>query len=65
MPKIKTNKTASKKFRANAKGKFRAGRSNTSHNTSKRGPKRRRHLRHSKVVTDLIQPTLQRMMPYA
>ena len=45
MPKIKTNKTAHKKFRKNSNGKIKRAQANTSHNTAKKSPKTRRKLR--------------------
>jgi large subunit ribosomal protein L35 len=64
MPKIKTNKAASKRFRRNAKGKFLRGQANKSHNTAKRSAKRRRQLRGSKVVDATNAFALTRLLPY-
>ena len=64
MPKIKTNRTAYKKYRANAKGKVKRGRANRSHNTAKRAPKRMRQLRSSTLVSVSDMPNVMRMLPY-
>ena len=51
MPKIKTNRTAYKKFKTNAKGKLKRGPAFHSHNTAKKSPKRRRQGRGLKAVS--------------
>lgn len=65
MPKMKTNRSAYKKFRVNAKGKFRHSRSNRSHNTAKRAPKRMRQLRGLEELTFTHVRAVKRMLPYA
>jgi len=64
MPKMKTNKMAAKKFRANAAGKLKRGQANTSHNTAKMTPKRRRQLRGQVWVDDTNVKAIRKMMPY-
>ncbi len=63
MPKIKTNKTAYKKFRKTAKGKIKRGKAYRSHNTAKKSPKTRRQLRGGgyvdKADTGLIKGLLR------
>ena len=50
MPKMKTNKMASKKFRVMGSGRVKRKQANTSHNTAKRSAKRMRHLRGTTMV---------------
>ncbi len=65
MPKIKTNKTAAKRFRKKtATGKVLRGQSNTSHNTAKRSPKRMRQLRGSVVTKATGMKAIARLLPY-
>lgn len=65
MPKMKTNKTFSKKFKKNAKGKFKRAKMNKSHNTAKKSPKRRRQLRGTTMLDKTSEKTLSKMLPYA
>jgi large subunit ribosomal protein L35 len=65
MPKRKTSRLAKKKFRVNAKGRLKRYQANTSHNTSKHGPKRRRRLRHPTGVDGTNHDQVIRMLPYA
>ena len=64
MPKIKTNKTAYKKFRSTAKGKIKRGQANTSHNTAKQTPKTRRTLRGITYVDSANQDNIKALLPY-
>lgn len=50
MPKIKTNKMASKKFRVGGKGRIKRRHANSSHNTAKRSSKRMRRIKRSSTV---------------
>lgn len=64
MPKMKTNRTAYKKYRVNAQGKPKAYRANTSHNTGKKSAKRMRQLRGSKMVDAAFVPMVALQLPY-
>lgn len=64
MPKMKTNRTAYKKYRVNAKGKAKAYRAATSHNTGKKSAKRMRHLSGSKMVDATSISMVERQLPY-
>ena len=64
MPKMKTNRTAYKKYRVNAAGKAKAQRANTSHNTGKKSAKRMRQLRHGKMVDATSQYHVTHQLPY-
>jgi large subunit ribosomal protein L35 len=65
MPKMKTNRTAKKKFRVGAKGTLKRAQAFTSHMTAKRGPKRRRRLRAIVVVDKTNSGAVRRQLPYA
>jgi large subunit ribosomal protein L35 len=65
MPKIKTNRTASKKFAVNKNGKVKRGKAYHSHNTAKKSPKRRRNLVKNTLVDQKDARNIKRMLPYA
>ncbi|MCB0318171.1 MAG: 50S ribosomal protein L35 [Bdellovibrionales bacterium] len=62
MPKKKTNKTAYKKFRKN-KGGVKRAQANTSHNTGKMRPKRKRRLRAITKVDKTNGEAVKKMIP--
>jgi large subunit ribosomal protein L35 len=64
MPKMKTNKTASKKFRVSRKGRVKRAQAFTSHNTAKKSPKRLRRLRAILTVDETNTKAVKRMLPY-
>lgn len=64
MPKMKTNRTAYKKYRVNAKGNPKSARAATSHNTGKKSAKRMRQLRGSKMVDSASISMVERQLPY-
>jgi large subunit ribosomal protein L35 len=65
MPKIKTNRTASKKFSINKNGKIKRAGAHHSHNTAKKSPKQRRNLRKNKIVDSRDAGAIRRQLPYA
>lgn len=64
MPKMKTNRTAKKKYRLNAAGRPKAARAGTSHNTGKKSSKRIRQLRHGQMVHDSFIRMISHQLPY-
>ena len=64
MPKIKTNKTARKRFRKNAKGALKRKRAYKSHNTAKKTPKRRRQLRGTTAVDKSNVGLIKKLLRY-
>ena len=64
MPKMKTNRTAYKKFRSTAKGKFKRARANKRHNTAKKSPKQRRQLRGTTLVSKADTVLIRGLLPY-
>lgn len=65
MAKVKTRKSASKRFKKTASGKFKYKSQGTRHILTKKSPKRKRKLRHKAVVSKTEVPRLKRMLPYA
>ncbi|KGM43904.1 LSU ribosomal protein L35p [Olavius algarvensis spirochete endosymbiont] len=65
MPKMKTRKSANKRFKKTASGKFKYKSQGTRHILTKKSPKRKRNLRHRVVVSKTETPRLKRMLPYA
>jgi large subunit ribosomal protein L35 len=64
MPKMKTNRTAYKKFRRTGKGQYKRAQAYLSHNTAKKTPKRRMNLRKIVLVDDTNVMAVRRMLPY-
>ena len=64
MPKLKTNKTFSKKFRKTASGKIKRAMQNKSHNTAKKSPKRKRQLRGTTILDKTGEKRVKTMLPY-
>lgn len=65
MPKVKTKKAASKRFRVTASGRFLRNKAYRRHLKSSKSPKRRRNLRHTGLVDPADAVSVQRMLPYA
>jgi large subunit ribosomal protein L35 len=65
MPKVKTRKSAAKRFKRTATGKFKYKSQGTRHILTKKSPKRKRSLRHRVVVSKAEVPRLMKMLPYS
>ena len=65
MPKMKTNRAAAKRFRTNAKGAFRHGRTNKRHLLTHKSARRRRQLRGNSTVGKQNHSAVAGMLPYA
>jgi len=65
MPKIKSKKAATKRFRVTATGKFKYARANKQHILTKKTPKRKMTLRKTDVVDKTNEAAVRKMMPYA
>ncbi|NLM24619.1 MAG: 50S ribosomal protein L35 [Firmicutes bacterium] len=65
MPKMKTHKGAAKRFKVTGKGKFVRNRAYKSHILEKKSAKRKRNLRHSRVVSDQDHKRIKLMLPYS
>ena len=65
MPKIKTNKSAAKRFKLTKKGKVRRHRAGVGHLNSHKTRSRKRHLRHPMVHTGKQVRTITRLLGVA
>jgi large subunit ribosomal protein L35 len=64
MPKIKTNRSAHKRFRITGTGKVRRNKAFTSHILTKKSRKRKRNLRHSTMMDSADQARVKKLIPY-
>jgi large subunit ribosomal protein L35 len=64
MPKLKTHKGASKRFKKTATGKIKRGRSHLRHILTSKDTKRKRKLGKSALVSDGDLAKVKRMIPY-
>lgn len=62
MPKMKSNRGASKRFRTNASGKIKRHSSHHSHILTKKSTKRKRGLRQESMVSEADTPRVHRMI---
>jgi large subunit ribosomal protein L35 len=65
MPKIKTNKSAAKRFTTTGTGKFRRRKQNKRHIMTKMTAKRKRALSSSAIVDSANEGAVRRLLPYA
>ena len=65
MPKIKTRRSAAKRFSATGAGKFRRRRQNLRHILTKKSAKRKMNLGQSALVDSANEKAVRRMLPYA
>ena len=63
MPKIRTNRSAAKRFRRTAKGKFKRSKAYTSHILTKKSSKRKRGLRKATLVNKADEKRIKRLLP--
>jgi large subunit ribosomal protein L35 len=64
MPKLKTHKGASKRFKKTATGKVKRGHSYLRHMLTSKPHKRKKKLRQAVLVSDADTPKIKRMIPY-
>lgn len=64
MPKLKTNKSASKRFRITASGKIKRNKGYKQHILSTKNKKRKRHLRRSTTVSAADSKNIRMLIPY-
>ncbi len=64
MPKIKTNKAASKRFRFTGTGKVKRSRAFVNHILTKKSKKRKRQLRKSAIVGSTNDHMVRQLLPY-
>jgi len=64
MPKIKTCKTAAKRFKKTGSGKFVRNKAYKSHLLDKKSAKRKRRLSGTTIVDKTNEKALRRLLPY-
>ncbi|OIP40764.1 50S ribosomal protein L35 [Candidatus Desantisbacteria bacterium CG2_30_40_21] len=64
MPKIKSNRSAAKRFKFTAKGKVKMKQAFTSHLLSSKSPSRKRNLRGTAIAHKSEERKVKRMLPY-
>lgn len=65
MPKMKSRKGATKRFKKTASGGFKCKQSHLRHILTKKSSKRKRHLRAKNMVHEADTQLVARMLPYA
>jgi large subunit ribosomal protein L35 len=65
MPKMKTKKSAAKRFEVRASGSIKRGQAMKRHILTKKTTKSKRHLRGSVTLNASDTKTVRRMLPYA
>ena len=65
MPKMKTKKSASKRFKVRGSGSIKRGSANLRHILTKKSTKRKRHLRGATNVHDSNKRAVRAMLPYS
>lgn len=63
MPKIKTNRSAAKRFRRTATGKYAFSKAFSSHILTSKSPKRKRGLRKTQIVKACDMKEVRRLLP--
>lgn len=64
MPKMKTNKSASKRFKKTGSGGFKCKQSHLRHILTKKSTKRKRQLRSGSMIHQNDVAMVRRMLPY-
>jgi len=64
VPKLKTNKSAAKRFRITASGKDKRNKGYKQHILSTKSKKRKRHLRQSTTVSAAESKNIRLLIPY-
>ena len=65
MPKMKTRKSASKRYKVTGSGKVAYKKMGLRHILTKKSSKRKMHLRHSGILSEVEQKRAKSMLPYA
>lgn len=65
MPKMKTNRAAAKRVKANGKGKLKRWHAFKSHILTKKTRKRKRELRKGLMIENCDVPAFKKLLPYA
>ncbi len=65
MPKLKSNRSAAKRFARTGTGKFKRAQGYANHILTKKSPKRKRQLRKGLLVHAADTASVRRMLPYS
>jgi large subunit ribosomal protein L35 len=65
MPKIKTRRSAAKRFKVTGSGEFKRAKAFKSHILEKKSPARKRNLRKATMVSKSDHERVVKMLPYA
>ena len=65
MPKIKTRRSAAKRFKVTGTGEFKRAKAYKSHILEKKSPARKRNLRKAALVSKSDHDRVSKMLPYA
>ncbi len=64
MPKLKTKRSAAKRFNKSGSGKFVFNKPGHSHILTKKSRKRKRNMKKDKVISDTMTKHIKRMLPF-
>lgn len=64
MPKIRTNRSAAKRFRVTGTGKIKRNKAYKRHILSSKGKKQKRHLRKATIVAAVEAKNIRKLIPY-
>lgn len=64
MPKMKTRKSAAKRYTVTGSGKVRYKKQGLRHILTKKSAKRKRNLRHSGILSDVEAKKVKTLLPY-
>lgn len=64
MPKMKTRRSAAKRYRVTGSGKVRYKKQNLRHILTKKNAKRKRRLRHSATLSSVETDRAKKLLPY-
>jgi large subunit ribosomal protein L35 len=64
VPKIKTNRSAAKRFRVTGTGKIKRNKAYKRHILSSKGKKQKRHLRKATTVAAVEAKNIRKLIPY-
>ena len=64
MPKIKTNRSAAKRFKVTGTGKLKRNKAYKRHILTKKSTKNKRNLRHATITDATNAPNMKKICPY-
>lgn len=64
MPKMKTNRSAAKRFKVTGTGKLKRNKAYKRHILTKKSPKTKRNLRHAVMTDSTNEKVMKKILPY-